>query len=257
MTTALIGHTGFVGGNLRAQGQFDEFYNSANIASIAGKSFDLVVGAGAPGAKWIANQKPDEDRAAIQRLMDALASVTARRFCLISSIDVYPRPIDVDETSPIDAAQSHPYGKHRLELEAFVARRFPGALIVRLPGLFGPGLKKNVIFDFLNDNRLDLVHQGGVFQFYDLQHLWRDVQAASKAALGVVNFATEPVSVQDVAREAFGRSFTNTLASSAPRYDFKTVHAAAFGKAGAYLYSRAEVLADMKAFVKSMQAARS
>jgi len=257
MTTALIGHTGFVGGNLRAQARFDEFYNSANIASIAGKSFELVVSAGAPAAKWIANQKPDEDRAAIQRLMDALGSVTAKRFCLISSVDVYPRPIDVDETTPIDAQQCQPYGKHRLELEAFVARRFPGAQIVRLPGLFGLGIKKNVIFDFLNDNRLDLVHQGGVFQFYDLKHLWRDVQLASKAALGVVNFATEPTSVQDVAREAFGRSFTNTLSSPAPRYDFKTVHAAAFGKAGSYLYSRTEVLADMKAFVKSMQAARS
>ena len=49
--------------------------------------------------------------------------------------------------------------------------RFPGALIVRLPGLFGAGLKKNLIYDFVHDNRLDLIHPDGQFQFYDLERI--------------------------------------------------------------------------------------
>jgi hypothetical protein len=59
MSSALIGHTGFVGGNLRRQGSYDELYNSKNIESIAERSFDLVVSAGAPAAKWIANREPE------------------------------------------------------------------------------------------------------------------------------------------------------------------------------------------------------
>lgn len=257
MTAALIGHTGFVGGNLKAQGAFDALYNSRNIEEIAGREFDLVVSAGAPAVKWLANQKPAEDWAAIERLTKSLGTVKARRFVLISTVDVYARPIDVDENTPIDLATAQPYGKHRLMLEQFVAERFPGALRLRLPGLFGPGLKKNIVFDFLNENRLDLIHQDGVFQFYDLANIGRDIETCLAAKLEVVNFATEPVSVRDVALRAFGREFTNTLPAPAPRYDFHTVHARAFGKTGQYLASRDEVLAGMKRFVDASRAGRA
>jgi len=257
MTAALIGYTGFVGGNLAAQVPFDAFYNSKNIEEIAGHSFDLVVCAGAPAVKWLANQKPAEDLAAIERLMRALSTVAARRFVLISTVDVYSRPIDVDETTPIDVATAQPYGRHRLMLEQFVAEHFSGSLRIRLPALFGRGLKKNIVFDFLHDNRLDLIHQDGVFQFYDLESLGRDIETCLAANLDVVNFATEPVSVRDIAHVAFGRAFTNTLPPPGPRYDFHTVHARAFGRSGPYLASREEVLAAMKRFVDAERAGRA
>ena len=50
--TALIGYSGFVGGNLLRQRSFDACFNSSNIEAIAGRSFDLVVCAGAPAEKW-------------------------------------------------------------------------------------------------------------------------------------------------------------------------------------------------------------
>jgi hypothetical protein len=65
------------------------------------------------------------------------------------------------------------------------------------------------------------------------------------------------VSVRDVALRAFGREFTNTLPAPAPRYDFHTVHARAFGKTGKYLASRDEVLAGMKRFVDASRAGRA
>lgn len=257
MKRALIGHTGFVGGNLKAQLPFDDFYNTSNIESIAGKSYDLVVSAGAPAVKWLANQKPMEDMLAIDRLMKALKGVEAQRFVLISTVDVYPRPIGVDERTVVDLAACQPYGTHRLLLEGFVGMKWPQAVIVRLPGLFGPGLKKNVIFDFLNDNRLDLVHQDGVLQYYDLADVGRDVMRCLDAGLTKVNFATEPVPTLDIARHVFGREFTNTLPAPGPRYDFHTIHAGVFGKNGPYLASKAEVLAKMKRFVDAQRAARS
>lgn len=47
MTDAIVGHTGFVGGNLCAQHVFEAKYNSKNIQDIAGKHFDTLVFAGA------------------------------------------------------------------------------------------------------------------------------------------------------------------------------------------------------------------
>lgn len=249
MTRALIGHTGFVGGNLKAQGQYSDLFNSSNIATIAGRAFDRVVCAGVKAAKWIANKEPDADRAGIATLTEALAGVTAREFVLISTVDVYPNPIDVDEADVPDAASAQPYGKHRYELEQFVRARFPHATIVRLPGLFGAGLKKNAIYDFLHGNRLDLIHQGGVFQFYDLDRIERDVERCLEARLPLVNFATEPVAVKDIATKAFGFEFQNTLPPPAPRYDFRTRHSALWGKTGPYLASQGEVLDAITRFV--------
>ena len=42
-----------------------------------------------------------------------------------------------------------------MAFEDFCVRTFAGCVVVRLPGLFGEGLKKNVLYDLLNDNRLD------------------------------------------------------------------------------------------------------
>lgn len=249
MRRALIGHTGFVGGNLLSQGKYDDLYNSSNIGDIAGKSYDLVVSAGVKAAKWIANKEPEADRAGIATLERALEKVRAERFVLISTVDVYPRPIEVDESTPLSTTEGQPYGRHRLELEAFVRARFPNAVIIRLPGLFGNGLKKNAIYDFLHDNRTDLIHQDGVFQFYDLDRIEADVQRCLAAGLQLVNFATEPVSVRDIARRAFGREFVNQMPPPAPRYDFRTKHASAFGRTGPYLATTDEVLTAIERFV--------
>lgn len=252
MTRALIGHTGFVGGNLAAQTRFDECYNSTNIETIVGKQFDLLVCCGARAEKWIANAQPEADKAGITKLTRALSTVRAGRVVLISTVDVYPSPRLVDEDTPIENHGGNAYGRHRYELEQWFGSRFE-TLVVRLPGLFGVGLKKNVIYDFLHGNQTDRIHRDSVYQFYDLSRLWRDIEICRQAALTVVNFATEPVSVAEVARDAFGFEFTNVPASAAARYDFRTKHDRLFGGENGYLCNRSDVLGRMRAFVQSQQ----
>ena len=42
------------------------------------------------------------------------------------------------------------YGRNRARLESWVRATFPEShLVVRLPGIFGPGMKKNIIFDLV------------------------------------------------------------------------------------------------------------
>ena len=247
---ALIGHTGFVGGNLLRQRPFAACYNSSNIETIAGGEFDLLVCSGARAEKWKANQDPRGDREGIERLRAALAGVRARHLVLISTVDVYPEPAGVDEDEPIELERCHPYGRHRLELERFAADHFD-TTVIRLPGLFGTGLKKNVIFDFLNGNDVARIDSRGVFQFYGLDRLWRDVQRTMERGIPLLNVATEPVSVREVAARAFGVEFGNPVLASPPRYDFRTKHAAALGGHDGYLYDAPTTLRDIAAFVRA------
>jgi len=250
MSTAIIGYTGFVGGNLINQTNFDYFYNSKNIEAIENQAFDLVVCAGVPAVKWLANKEPKQDLENIQRLINCLTKISAQKFILISTVDVYSRPIEVDEDTPISLKELHPYGKHRRELECFVRDNFD-SLTIRLPGLFGRGLKKNVIYDLLNDNLLDRIHKDSVFQFYSLDRLWQDIESALSHQLNLVNFATEPTTVAEVALEAFGRDFTNQSPTQIPRYDMRTRYARLIrGRNSPYLSDKQEVLQELKQFVQ-------
>lgn len=147
---ALIGHTGFVGGSLSQQYAFMDLFNTSNIDSIAGRKFDTVVCAAAPGSMFTANREPERDREQIDALIESLNGMNARRFVLISSIAVLANFAAGDDESTEAFQKDMAYGRHRRELEAYCEARFDNCLIVRLPALFGSGLRKNFIFDLLN-----------------------------------------------------------------------------------------------------------
>ena len=177
---ALIGWTGRVGGTLLRARPFDATFRSTDILTMRGRAFDLVVCAGVRAEKWKANRDPGADRADIARLTGVLDTVRIGHLVLISTVDVYPTPADVDEAAAIDYTATHAYGRHRRELEIFCQDRF-ATTIVRLPGLFGPGLRKNAIFDLLHDHEVERIHPDSAFQFYELNRLWSDVERVRAA----------------------------------------------------------------------------
>jgi hypothetical protein len=251
MNNALIGFTGFVGSTLLKQTPFESLYRSTNIGEIEGKSFDMVVCAGAPAQKWIANREPEADREKIKGLIVHLTSMVCKTFVLISTVDVFKNPLGVDESTNIEEAGLHAYGLHRHLLEKFVKSHFSRHLIVRLPGLVGPGLRKNVIFDFLNDNNLHLIDSCGVFQFYPMVNLWYDIQMALDSGLNLVHLTAEPISVEDISEQGFGKPFQQAQASSPAVYDMRTRHAQMFGASGQYQYSHRETIQAVRAYAQS------
>jgi nucleoside-diphosphate-sugar epimerase len=250
MADALIGYSGFVGSNLLRQRAFDATYNSKNIDDIAGREFDLLVCAGAPAAKWLANSKPEEDAANLNRLQARLRQCRANRVILISTIDVYAKPVGVDESTAIDPDQVQPYGKHRYELERFVTEHFPRAHILRLPALFGPGLKKNFVYDLLNSNCLDWTHKDSRFQFYDVSRLWNDCELVLERGFPVLNLATPPIAAGRMAADCFGIEFLNETATGPVNYDMHTRHGDAFGLPGPYIVSETDGLQALKRYVE-------
>jgi len=249
MTRALIGSTGFVGGTLLRQTAFERGYHSTDIEQIRGEAFDMVVCAGASAVKWQANRQPEADWASLQRLMNALAEVTAGHLVLISTIDVYADPVGVDEASAPDPTAGSAYGRHRLALEDFVRRQFPSHTILRLPGVFGPGLKKNVIYDLLHDHRVEAISLEAQFQWYPLDRLWRDCETARAHRLPLVHLPSEPLAVRDLVTEIFHADPGRCRGTDTIRYDMRSRHAAVFGGRDGYVVRRPELLRALEAFV--------
>ncbi len=250
MSNALVGYTGFVGSTLLKQCSFEGKYCSTNIDEIDGREFDLVVCAAAPAQKWIANREPEADRQNIEKLIAHLKAIKCNTFVLISTVDVFKYPVGVDEDTYVDEMELHAYGLHRRMLEKEVEASFPNHLIVRLPGLVGPGLRKNIIFDFLNSNNLDSIESRSIFQFYPTVNLWYDIRASLEAGLKLVHLTAEPVSVAEIAVEGFDKSFDHCTDQLPARYDFQSKHAIALGGYGMYQYSRRETIQAVRNYAQ-------
>ena len=246
---ALIGHTGFVGSNLARGAHFSHLYNSSNFRQMRGGQFDTVVCAGVSAAKWKANLDPVSDWKQISALIAELATIKARRFILISTVDVYPdTSLPLDEVADI-GGQLHAYGAHRLGLEEFVARTFERSAIVRLPALFGPGLKKNALFDLINDHEVDRINPNGIFQWYPVGRLVDDLAIVDRHGLARVNLVTEPIALRAIWERYFLRHPIPKIAAPGAQYRLRSKYADLFGGRGFYCMDADEVMAELGSFV--------
>jgi hypothetical protein len=246
---ALIGHTGFVGGTLLRQRPFGALYNSSNIGDIRGGSFNTIVCAGVSAVKWLANKEPEKDKQGIAHLMSCLDGVSANRFVLISTIDVYLHPNGLSEHDIPAKDGLHPYGLHRLELEEFVARRFPRHSIVRLPALFGTGLKKNALYDLIHRNQTEKIVPNAAFQWYPTRRLADDLDRCVAADLPLLNVTAEPIRMDAIRDRFFPGEAMGPAASSPPLYDLRTIHDGVLGGRGGYHFSASEILEEMELFI--------
>ena len=252
MTIALIGYTGFVGGNIARQASFDAYFNSKNIEEVRGKTFDLVVCAGIPAVKWWANKNSGQDWAIIERLIDVFSSMKVRRFVLISTVDVYPHPVSVDERTLIELEELNPYGRHRLLLERALEGKFDALHIVRLPALFGLGLKKNALYDLICRNQTAKINLNSCFQWYPLTRIWLDIQQVITQRLSLVNFAVEPLPMSLIQERFFPDVLAGTEPLSLANYDMQSVHAKSFGSLDSgYMMRTPEILDEMACWLRS------
>ncbi len=305
MTTTLVGYTGFVGGNLARAHTFDRLYNSKNIEQAFGEPHDLVVYAGVRAEKYLANSDPAGDRRLVEQAIGNIRRMKPKKLVLISTIDVYKEPRGVDEETPIETDGLHPYGYNRYLLEQWAAEAVADCAVVRLPGLFGCGMKKNFIYDMMtlvpamlkadkyaalcaespliersyapapncffklraldtaqrdalraffaqNDfNSLCFTDSRAVYQFYNLANLWRDIETMLAAGIRLLNVSSEPVRADEVYAYVTGGTFVNEIAETPVHYDWRSVHAQAFGGSGGYLYDRQTILREIKQGVES------
>ena len=111
--------------------------------------------------------------------------------------------------------------------------------------MFGKNLKKNLIYDAIN-NRIDQIEKYNLnsnFQFFDLRHLETLFKEVVDRNISFINAVSEPISTKEILETVdFDFSKIN-FSDNKINYDIKTMH-----RDSGYLTSKQDVLNDLKKF---------
>ena len=179
-----------------------------------------------PAIKWIANKYPNQDKLNTLKLIKNLKKIRTQLFVLISTIDVH---------------FNHTYGKNRKMLENFVKNNFKNYLIIRLPGIFGTGLKKNIIYDLINKNELQKIYSNDYFQWYDLDLLKKNIENLKTNKNKVYEFYSAPVENKKIIN-LFKKVDLKKIRLNPIKYKFRPKNG--------YMFSEKYTLLRIKKFIK-------
>ncbi|WP_026377273.1 hypothetical protein [Aestuariibacter salexigens] len=254
---AIVGHTGFVGANICSHMAFDRFYNSKNFKEMRGHTFDLMVCCGVSAVKWWANQNSKADWDNINSLLEILQTIEVKNFVLISTVDVFHDPIEKTEDSLVNTEKLLPYGLHRFKVEEQIKRLFEKVFIIRLPGLFGDGLKKNIIYDLMNDNMVNQINTDSVFQWYPLHRLTMDMAHVLEKDIRLIHFATQPIRTSELMKHCFNKNVGYSDKENSVVYDIKTKFSNILEGRDGYLLDKEQVFSEIKSFISSSKKQRT
>lgn len=202
----LIGNTGLIGTTLKDSVKFDYEFNSKNIndllkLNINFSEVDLYLCC-LPATKWLINKDPQADLENIFNILNIISKKEYNRIILYSTIDIYTGvPLESDESYPIQI-QSPNYGSNRFLFEKLISNtlKFNKLLILRLPALFGKHIKKNILFDLLNNNEIHKINYHSKYQWYNLNDLAKDTVHCLNLIGNkvIINLFSEPIDTSDI-----------------------------------------------------------
>lgn len=242
----LVGDTGLIGSVLQQSTNFDVTFNSSNIhelpgiANMPGQVDELYL-ACLPATKWLVNQDAAKDLNNILSVVDVLTTVWATKVILISTIDIYQHTNCGASESSRTFFGPLGYGANRLLFETLIQDKLGfDTCVVRLPAVFHPLIKKNILFDLLNSNNVGQINGNSAYQWYPLNRLWQDIQEVKGEC--VINLFPPPIETLEI----IDKFFPNTEIVSGNRisYDYRTT-----ATESGYWLSRDEVMQEMEAFI--------
>lgn len=244
----LIGYTGFVGSTLLELKQFNYKYNRNNIHQAKDCEFDTVYCAAPSAVKWKANKYPEEDYLHTYSLIENIKNIKTNKFILFSTVDVYSETQNVDEDCEMPIQNDNAYGKNRKMIENFVESNFSDSIIIRLPALFGQKMKKNYIFDLLNDNNLSQINLNSSFQWYDISRIEKDLEVIIKNNIKKINISPEPLKTENIVDLFFKQKKKFCYYGNQSEYNIKTKYFNIFNGENGYSRTKKQVLEDFSKF---------
>jgi hypothetical protein len=237
----LVGDTGFVGQNLLSFMQFDKTYNSKNIQELAGlgDSIDIYL-ACLPATKWLIEKDPLADLENVQNIVNVLNKNTYNNIYLFSTIDVYTNALLLSNESTLLTFDSPGYGANRYIFELFITNNlsYNSLKIIRLPSLFGPGLKKNILFDVKNNNQIEKINRNSLHQWYNMERLEKDLEKINSIDAVKFNFFPEPIETKEILEGHVGHDGERF------EYNFQTIHTPS-----GYWYDKDTAVKEVKEFL--------
>lgn len=128
----------------------------ANYDQFIGKSCDVLINANGNSKKFLADRDPKwEFDASVRSVVHSVEDFPSDLYIYLSSGDVYPdqsTPAVSREDQILAVDKQSKYGFHKHLAEQVVRSTRPRHLIMRMGGFVGPGMKKNAIFDLLQNS---------------------------------------------------------------------------------------------------------
>lgn len=109
------------------------------------------------------------------------------------------------------------------------------------------------IFKQLGFSALNFTDSRSMYQFYNLERLWGDIQIALDSGITLWHPATEPVSAGELYKYLTGTEFSNELNGVPADYDYRTIHSGLYGGMDGYIMDKAAVLKMIEEFVECTQ----
>lgn len=202
-------------------------FNTSNILDFTKKIYDesILYLTCLPATKWLVNKNIQEDLNNILKITNAINQIRFHKIILISTIDVYcESPIHSDE-DVFPLIKTLNYGSNRYLFEMLIRKTFTynDLKIFRLPSLFGKHIKKNIVYDLLNNNNIDKININSSYQWYDLNDLVNDINYLSYEfpKSTIFNLFSEPIETSDLIKNIFEvKNITNN--ENRIEYNYKT-----------------------------------
>lgn len=248
----IIGNTGLVGKTLSDKLDFDYSFNSSNINSFNDivKDGDELFLTCLPATKWLVNKNIPNDIYNILNIINIISSKKYSKITLISTIDVYnDSPFESNEDYNINVSNLN-YGNNRYLFELLVKNLVvtDDIKIFRLPALFNKYIKKNILFDLLNNNNVSDINKNSSFQWYNLDNILDDINYYSNKYPNekTFNLFTEPLESIEIIK-LFPELVDETCIKDRIEYNYCTKY-----NDSGYIQCKDDVLKEIKRFINEI-----
>lgn len=245
----IIGNTGLVGKTLSDKLKFDYYFNTININTfndIANDGDELFLSC-LPATKWLVNKNVSNDIHNILSIINIISKKKYSRIVLISTIDVYNNsPFVSNEDYNINVGSLN-YGNNRYIFELLIKElvNTDDLKIFRLPALFNKYIKKNILFDLINNNNVNDINRDSSFQWYNLDNIVDDINYYSNKYPNeiIFNLFTEPLESIEIIN-LFPKLINKTSIKDRIVYNYTTKY-----NSTGYIKTKEEVLEEIKKFI--------
>lgn len=250
----LIGDSGLIGTTLKEKIQFDLQFNSKNIykyIDIVPNDCDLYLSC-LPATKWLVNQNISKDLDNINQILKIIQSKRYNNIFLFSTIDVYCESPQQYNEDNFPIFKTLNYGTNRYIFEKFVDQllQYKKLMIFRLPALFSKNIKKNILYDLINNNQIEKINGNSMFQWYNLDNLAFDINRISKNCQNnkIFNLFPEPIETSDIIK--FFPKITNKISyfKNRTEYNFTTKY-----HPNNYIKNKQTVLSEIERFINEIR----
>jgi len=249
----IVGNTGLVGTTLCESINFDLKFNSSNLnefLSLVEDGSELYLSC-LPATKWMVNKNVSGDFENLMNILNVIKKKKYSKVILISTIDVYNNaPLKSNENT-LPLVQSLNYGNNRYLFEV-LCKDFLTTdefKIFRLPALFNKHIKKNILFDLINNNNVELINSNSSFQWYNLDNLSNDVTKYLNEYPedNTFNLFPEPIDSLEIINLFPHLSNKVSFPENKITYDFTTK----FSNNG-YISTKEDILTEIKEFINEV-----